>query len=126
MKKYPWLDEYLISKPGATKDYKAEWGWLNYRVGGKIFAAMVRPSAKYDPLYAEKDLLNLKCEPMRAELLRGEYPEVMPGFYIDKRIWNAVDLGGGLSDEILRQMIDDSYQLVFGKLTKKLQAEILQ
>jgi predicted DNA-binding protein (MmcQ/YjbR family) len=124
MERYPWLDEYLLAKPGAAKDYKAEWGWLRYMVGGRMFAATMRPSAKYDPAYAEKDLITLKCDPMRAEMLRGEHPEVLPGFYIDKRTWNSADLGGSLPEDILRQMIDDSYRLVFEKLTKKLQAEI--
>ena len=118
------MDEYLLSKPGVAKDYKAEWDWHRYMVGGKLFAALMHPSDKYDPAYAEKDLMNLKCDPMLAELLRNEHPEVLPGFYSDKRTWNSVDLGGNLSDDILRQMIDDSYRLVFEKLTKRLQKEV--
>lgn len=126
MEKYSWLDEYLKSKPGTVKDFKAEWGWLRYMVGGKMFAAVMHPSDKYDPAYAEKDLINLKCDPMLAELLRAEHREVMPGFYSDKRTWNSVDLGGELPEESLRGMIDDSYRLVFEKLTKKLQKEIAE
>lgn len=126
MEQYPWLDEYLRSKPGTTKDYKEEWGWHRYMVGGKMFAGLMHPSDKYDPAYAEKDLLNLKCDPLLAELLRKEHPEVLPGFYSDKRCWNSVDLGGALPDETLRSMLDDSYRLVFEKLTKKLQKEILE
>ena len=126
MNNYPWLDEYLLAKPGATKDFKVEWGWHRCMVGGKMFAAVMHPSDKYDPAYAGKDLINLKCEPMLAELLRHQHPEVLPGFYADKRCWNSVDLGGALPDIILRVMLDDSYQLVFEKLTKKLQKEILE
>ena len=126
MENYPWLDGYLFAKPGVTKDFKEEWGWHRYMVGGKMFAALMHPSAKYDSAYAEKDLLNLKCDPMLAELWRKEHPEVMPGFYSDKRSWNSVDLGGSLAEERLKAMIDDSYRLVFEKLTKKLQREILE
>lgn len=126
MNNYTWLDEYLLSKPGATKDYKIEWQWERYMVGGKMFAARMKPTEKYDPAYAGKDLINLKCEPLLAELLRKEHVEVLPGFYSDKRCWNSVDLGGELSDDALRMMLDDSYQLVFAKLTKKLQKEILE
>ncbi|MBP1736913.1 MAG: hypothetical protein H6Q60_794 [Oscillospiraceae bacterium] len=126
MTNYPWLEDYLLSKTGATNDYKIEWGWQRYMVGGKLFAALMHPSANYDPAYAEKDLINLKCDPMLAELLRKEYPEVMPGFYSDKRTWNSVDLGGGVPEAQLKLMIDDSYRLVFGALTKKLQREILE
>ena len=120
MSAYPWLEEYLLQRPGVTSDFKVEWGWQRYMVGGKLFAALMHPTDKYDAAYAEKDLLNLKCDP----LLRQQHPEVLPGFYSDKRCWNSVDLGGGLPDDLLRRMIDDSYQLVFAKLTKKLQREI--
>lgn len=124
MGQYAWLDECLLAFPGATKDYKEEWSWHRYLVGGKMFAATMHPSEKYDPLYAGKDLVNLKCDPLLAELLRKEYEQVLPGFYTDKRCWNAVDLGGGLEDELLRQMCRDSYALVFAKLTRKMQREI--
>ena len=125
MEHCPWLGEYLLAKPGVTKDFKEEWDWHRYLVGGKMFAALMHPSDKYDPSYAGKDLINLKCDPLLAELWRQEHPEVMPGFYSDKRNWNSVDLGGSLPEARLKVMLDDSYRLVFEKLTKKLQREIL-
>lgn len=121
-----WLDAYLLAKPGAEKDYKAEWAWQRYLVGGKMFAAMLHPSEKYDSMYAEKDLLTLKCDPLLADMLRSEHSEIMPGFYIDKRLWNSIDLNGSLSDDFLRNLCDESYKLVFAKLTKKLQKEITE
>ncbi len=126
MNRYEWLDEYLLAKPGAGKDFKEEWQWWRYQVGGKLFAALMHPSEKYAPAYAGKDLINLKCDPLMAEFLRQEYPEVLPGFYTDKRSWNAVNLEGSLPEDELKQMCDASYQLVFEKLTKKLQKEILE
>ena len=45
---------------------------------------------------------------------------------MDKRSWNSIDLNGALPEEVLREMIDESYRLVFEKLTKKLQREILE
>ena len=125
-KQYEWLDEYLLSKPGAEKDYKVEWEWWRYLVGGKMFAAVLRPSEKYNPMYAEKDLLTLKCDPLLADLLRNEHSEIMPGFYLDKRLWNSIDLNGSLDDELLKSLCDESYKLVFEKLTKKLQREIAE
>ena len=62
MGKHPWLDEYLLSKAGCTKDYKEEWDWHRYFVGGKMFAALLHPSENYDPIYAGKDLISLKCD----------------------------------------------------------------
>lgn len=121
---HPWLENYLLAKAGVSSDYKIEWGWQRYMVGGKLFAATMHPSDKYAPEYAEKNLLNLKCDPLFSELLRAEHREIMPGFYSDKRTWISVDLGGELPDELLKKLIDDSYALVFGTLTKKLQREI--
>ena len=123
MKKYEWLDEYLLSKPGAVKDYKPEWGWFRYLVGGKMFAATCQPSAQYKP-YDCRELLQLKCEPLFAEALRGEYPDIVPGFYMDKLNWNSVYLDGEVPDEVLRGLCDRSYALIFAKLTKKAKAEL--
>ena len=66
----------------------------------------------------------LKFDPTLAEGFRAQYPEVVPGFYSDKRHWNSIYLDGELSEDVLKSMIDMSYNLVFGKLTKKLQREI--
>lgn len=126
MDKYIWLDEYMMKKAGATKDYKLEWGWNRYKVGEKMFAAIMQPGDSHNELYAGKNIINLKCDPLLAEIWRNEHPQVMPGFYSDKRTWNSVDLDGGLERELIFKMIDDSYDLVFGKLTKKLQKAILE
>ncbi len=123
MNQYEWLDEYLLSKTGAVKDYKLEWDWWRYQVGGKLFAATCQPGEQYK-LYDCRELLSLKCEPMLAELLRAEYKDIIPGFYMDKRCWNSVFLDGAVPEDVLRDLCDRSYALVFGKLTKKLQREI--
>ncbi len=39
--KYPWIDEYLMAKRGVTKDLQAEWNWIRYHIGGKMFAAVL-------------------------------------------------------------------------------------
>lgn len=126
MHAYEELDAWLLAFPGAVKDYKAEWGWWRYQVGGKLFAAIVHPASKYDPAYADKDLLTIKCDPLLAPLLRSQYPQILPAFYSDKRCWNSVDLNGGLPAEMLRGLCEDSYRLVFEKLTKKMQKEITE
>ena len=120
-----WIDEYIMQKDGVTKDYKAEWGWTRYMVGSKMFAASMHPSDKYNPDYAEKDLINLKSDPEMAQILRREHSGIYPGFYSDKRTWNSIDLNSGIPLELMKKMIDESYSLIFSKLTKKLQKEIL-
>lgn len=123
MNQYEWLDAYLLSKPGATKDYKLEWGWWRYQVGGKLFAAACRPGPEHKG-YDCRELLTLKCEPRLAELLRAEYPDVIPGFYMDKRCWNSIFLDGAVPEDVLRDQCDRSYELVFVGLTRKAQREI--
>ena len=124
MNKYEWLDAYLLSKAGAVKDYKLEWGWFRYQVGGKLFAATCQPGPEHKG-YDCRELLTLKCEPLLAEALRAEYTDIIPGFYMDKSNWNSVYLDGDVPDDALQGLCDRSYELVFGKLTKKLQREIL-
>lgn len=122
--KYDWLDQYLRAKPGAEHDYKLEWQWDRYMVRGKLFAAICKPEEKYQT-YGGHPLVNLKCDPLLAEAFRREYPQVLPGFYSDKRTWNAVLLDGDLPQEVLQDMCDMSYRLILEKLPKKTQREIL-
>lgn len=121
--KYEWLDAYLLEKPGAKREFKAEWQWERYLVGGKQFAATCTPDPKYKP-HGGRSMVLLKCDPALGELFRREYPDVVPGFYSDKRCWNSVYLDGAVPDEVLKNMCDLSYRLVFGKLPKRAQREI--
>lgn len=122
--KYEWLDSFLLSLPGVEKDFKAEWGWFRYMIRGKLFAAVCSPKGMKDPAYNDHDLVNLKCDPKRAELLRAAYPEILPGFYCDKRLWIAALLDGNLPDDLLRELCTDSHRLVLEKLPKYVQREI--
>jgi predicted DNA-binding protein (MmcQ/YjbR family) len=123
MNKYPWLDSYLRAKAGAQYDYKVEWTWHRYLVGGKMFAAICQPEPKYQP-HNGRELVSLKADPHMAELLRDEYPDIVPGFYLDKANWNSIYLDGEVPEDLLRRLVDISYSLVFNKLTKKSQQEI--
>ena len=78
-----WLDEYLLSFPGAEKDYQPVWKMFLYKVRGKQFAAVCSPGENYRT-YGGHDLVNLKCGAAEGELLRARYPDILPGFYSDK------------------------------------------
>ena len=121
---YDWLDEYLRGKPGAEHDYKLEWEWDRYMVRGRMFAAICCPGSRHKA-YAGHRLVNLKCDPMLAEAFREAYPEVRPGFYMDKRNWNAVLLDGSLPEETLRDLCDLAYRLILEKLPQRVQREIV-
>lgn len=69
--------------------------------------------------------INLKCDPEEAILLREKYPEsVLPGYHMNKQLWNTVVLNGKLRLKQVLQFIDDSYALIVNGLTKKLKEEL--
>ena len=120
MNRYPWLDETLLALPGCEKDFKAEWGWHRYQVGGKLFAATCAPGPEHK-VVGGHEILSVKCDPQLSELLRSQYPDIVPGFYMDKRCWISILLDGSVPDDLLRKLCADSYSLIFSKLTKKAQ-----
>ena len=116
--KYTWMDEYLLAKKGVTKDLQADWNWIRYQVGGKMFAALCLDDGG-KPVY-----ITLKLRPEEGEFWRGQYGDVIPGYYMNKTHWNSINPDGQVPDDILRDMLDESYTLVLGGLSKKMQREI--
>jgi predicted DNA-binding protein (MmcQ/YjbR family) len=117
--KYNWLNAYCLAKKGAEYDYKLEWEAGRYMVGGKMFV-MVGGDKQGKPI------VTIKCDPVFSQMLRGEYKDIIPGYYMNKEHWNSVYMEGDTPDDILRQMIDMSYSLVLSGLPKKLQKEIAE
>lgn len=123
MNRYPWLEEALMACPGAEQDYKVEWQWQRFLVRGKMFAAICTPGPEHKG-YAGRMMVILKCDPRLAEGFRAEYPDIVPGFYSDKRHWNSVYLDGAVPEAVLRDLCEMSYRLVVSKLPKYVQREI--
>ena len=117
--RYSWLDGYLMAKPAVTKDFKPEWNWIRYFIGGKMFAAVLL-DRENKPYY-----INLKLEPLEGDFLRGQYDDILPGYYSNKQHWNSVNPDGAVPDELLKQLLDKSYELVLAGLSKKKQQETL-
>ena len=117
--KYTWLDEYLLEKKGVTKDLQADWNWIRYQVGGKMFAALCLDDGGR-PVY-----ITLKLKPEEGEFWRGQYGDVIPGYYMNKTHWNSINPDGQVPDDILRDVLDRSYALVLAGLSRKTQREIL-
>ena len=82
---YPELDAFLLSMPGAVRDFQPVWQWDRYLVGGRQFAGLCRPGAEHAAGYAGHPLLNLKADPAEGDFYRRQYPDILPGFYSDKR-----------------------------------------
>ena len=70
------------------------------------------------------EFVNLKCDPDRAIELREIYNGVKPGYYASKKHWNSVYTSSDVPDDLFRELIDNSYELVFNSLTKKKQNEL--
>lgn len=111
------LKKYCLSKPSVTSDFPFDETVLVFRLAGKMFALT--------NLKDEFCEVNLKCDPGYAEFLRGKYPEVMPGYHMNKMHWNTVKTEkGNLEDDFIQSLIDHSYDLIFAGLPKKTQATI--
>jgi predicted DNA-binding protein (MmcQ/YjbR family) len=102
--------EYCLTKLGATEGAPFGEDVLVFKVGGKMFAL-----ASLDEVPAT---VNLKCDPDLAMELRDRYEQVRPGYHMNKKHWNTVEIESGLSDSELRKMIDHSYDLVVQSLPK--------
>lgn len=111
---YEWMDAFLLAMPGAQKDFKPEWNWTRYLVGGKMFCAVCHDDNGGD-VY-----ITMKLEPLRGEFLRSQFEDVIPGFYMNKTHWNSVKAQGSVPEDILRDMLSESYRLVAGGLPKKM------
>ena len=119
MMRYEWMDEYLLAKRAVTKDLQPEWNWIRYKIGDKMFAAILLDDDD-KPYY-----INLKLAPEEGEILRGQYADIIPGYYSNKRCWNSILPDGQVPDELLKGLLDKSYDLVLKGLSKKRQREIL-
>ena len=117
--KYPWVDEYLTAKRGVTKDLQAEWNWIRYKIDEKMFAAILLDDDDR-PYY-----INFKLEPLEGELMRQQYPDIIPGYYSNKQHWNSVKADGEIPEDLLKTWLDRSYQLVLKDFSKAKQREIL-
>ena len=117
--KYEWIDEYLMKKPGVTRDLQAEWNWVRYQIGGKMFAAICRDDDD-NPYY-----ITLKLEPVEGDFWRQQYEDIIPGYYMNKQHWNSVKADGKVPDNILMDLLDKAYTIVLAGFSKKKQKEIL-
>ncbi len=106
---------YCISKKGVTENFPFDKDTLVFKLMGKMFALTGVSSFEF---------INLKCEPEQAINLRERYDGVKPGYHMNKELWNSVYLRSDVSDKLIYEWIDNSYDLIALSLTKKLKAEL--
>ena len=103
---------YCLAKKGVTEDLPFGPDNLVFRVMGKMFSIA---SLDEIPLRA-----NLKCDPERALKLREHYEEnILPGYHMNKQHWNTLVMDARLDPKLIFDLIDHSYDLIVGALTKK-------
>jgi predicted DNA-binding protein (MmcQ/YjbR family) len=110
--------EYCLNKPGATESTPFGEDNLVFKVGGKMFALL---SLDHVP-----PQVNLKCDPDLALELRDRYEQVRPGYHMNKKHWNTVELGAGIPESELRKMIDHSYELVVSGLPRTTRSKLMR
>lgn len=104
---------YCLSKPATTESFPFDENTLVFKVAGKMFALTDLVDAFS---------INLKCEPERCLELREHYDCVGPGYHMNKNHWNTIVVDGSVGDDLLREWIDNSYDLVVLSLTKNQRA----
>ena len=104
------IREYCLNKPEVTESFPFDETTLVFKVNKKMFV-----------LVSLDDQLsvNLKCDPEYAIELREKHSSVLPGYHMNKRLWNTIIIDGSLMDKEICQWIDNSYQLVIQKMPKK-------
>jgi len=98
------LRAYCLEKKFVSEGFPFGQDVLVFKVAGKIFALC----SIDDP----QPSVNLKCDPEKATELRERYSEIVPGYHMNKKMWNTVSLCGRLSDALLKELIDHSYNEV--------------
>lgn len=109
------LQAYCAQKKGVSWDTPFGPEVLVFRVLGRVFA--LAPMDVFTTV-------NLKCDPERAVELRERYAGIVPGYHMNKRHWNTVDVTGSVPQKLLLELVDHSYALVRDALPKKLRVSL--
>jgi len=109
------LRAYCLSLKGVTEDFPFDENTLVFKVVGKMFCMTD----------LEGDLsINVKNEPEKNIELREEYPAIKSGYHMSKIHWNTVDIDGSIPDDFIKNLIDESYDLVVMKLKRQEQQKL--
>lgn len=98
------LRDLCLGMAGAQETFPFGPETSVFKVGGKIFALSALGS---EPL-----CVSVKSDPEVAAGLRSTLDSVAPGYHLNKRHWITVTLGGDAGDDLVRDLIEDSHDLV--------------
>jgi len=104
------LEKYLSNLKGSEGSFPFGPEALVFKVMGKMFALVSQ--------LEDVPRLTLKCDPVDAEILTSQFKSMVPGYHMNKKHWITISLTDELSEEMLIDLVDDSYDLVVDKLSK--------
>ena len=110
------LRAWCLGRPGAVQEFPFGPESSVFKVAGKMFALS---ALERTPLE-----VSVKCEPELAVGLRRSYPAIRPGYHLNKRHWNTITLDGSLSDRLVCEFVEDSYDLVVSALPARVRDEL--
>lgn len=105
-----------LAQVGAIEDFPFGPEHSVFKVAGKMFALSTLDRTPLE--------VSLKCEPEIAVDLRGSYAAIRPGYHLNKRHWNTITLDGSLPDKLVRDLIEDSYDLVVSALPRRTREQL--
>ena len=111
------IREYCLAKKGVTEGFPFNETTLVFKVGGKMFLLMALDT---QPL-----VFSAKNKEDYNQELREKYYQISGAYHMNKTHWNSI-ICEGLKPEFIKKLIDDSYQLVYDSLSKKLKEEVLK
>lgn len=109
------LRRWCLDQRGAVEEFPFGPEHSVFKVGGKMFALS---GLGRTPLE-----VSVKCQPELAVQLRASYTAIRPGYHLNKRHWNTITLDGSLPDQLVRDLIEDSYDLVLSGLPTRMRAQ---
>ena len=104
------INQYILALPCTVLEYPFGEDIHAYKMEGKIFAIYFEDN--------KVERINLKCDPVHAQELRAIFSEITPGYHMNKKHWNTVDLKGDLPISEVFRLIDHSYELIVKKLPR--------
>lgn len=117
--------EYLLNKPFSIESFPFGDDVSVFKVKHKMFATLsVGKLGKDDNESDAICWMNLKCDPQEALMLREIFPSIIPGYHMSKVHWNTIKLDGSVPAGEIQRMMDNSFNLVVGNMSKEDQQSI--
>lgn len=110
------LNQFFLSFKGSILTYPFDDITKVYKVKDKMFGLINEVNDIFR--------VNLKGLPEDNITLRGMFESIKPGYHMNKTHWNSLYLDGSLNNDLIKRLIDESYNIVVSKLTRNSRKEL--